>query len=1087
MRAVGNAGACSSRFAAGDAPGRWPPPRSVGFLISCPPRTHPASEKEAPVPADRASNRFQPVLTFLTAIALMGIVGFTYSVSQPLHAGTGGPLKTIAKKLKDGTATADAKSDAEKKDYSDLKLKRFFPEKSPFGPGASSTSFSADGRYGAYLYRPRLERRHGNDLWILDTQTGEIRRATMVSVFSRYQAAARAVEKDRTAKAKKRGLGKGGKKGSSGKQGSDGAGNDDTSDQTEKPSGPLDGVWAGTLTGELIEDDGLAIEIAITESSSDNVAGTINSVLGTATITSGSFDAESGRLECILTDPDLGTRITISATLADDDLSGTVTIQGMKETLEFTATRSEIEEFDDDDADAESDDDESSDDSEDDEEEERELGDIVGEKDADDRRAPRYGGVQSFVWAPASADDPHELILTSGGDLYRYKVDDDELSRLTVTREFESGVQYLPDGSGYTYNSGGGAIIRVAWDSGLREQINPQIPGDESFSGYRMSPDGSRIAFMTTKGSNWFTAGRTVKLVDYRSRFANVREVPRHMPDDKMPDYEYRIYLYDTDGHFEERGKRTQVYTHKQTGPRDIVQVPEWAPDSSRVCFMAYSQEDGLVRVLESRFPEALPKVEPIIEVAGDDTPDADGEDESTEEDAPVEGEPGEVAREVYRFLHHGGPNTPGMIRPQYLADGRRMIFLTEVSGFRQLYTLDPIYEQLDALTRGRFEIYPIRMNEDRSMMFVTSTKEHPSRIDIYAVDLEDGEMRRLNQGEGQYTTVAVSDDASTVLANHVDFGSPRELHLIDVNAEEETTVTDSHTKVAHENTEFAPEYFSFENRHGQTIYGHMFKPDDWSADDKRPMLLYVYGGPLGTRKMIGRGAFSAPSYSFAYYMAKKHGWVTLTVDPRGASGFGGLFEKSNFERVGKPQTEDLVDAARWMVRNHGVDPKRMAMHGWSFGGFQTQMTLYTEPDVFAAGIAGAGPTEWENYNSWYSTGTIGDSETGKTDLKKFSLLPLAKNLKARLLLVHGMEDSNVLYQDTVRVYRELLKAEKETLVDLFLDPTGGHGLGGDVKSIGRYRKYERWLLDVLGHGEASHDDAEDDEEDDDENNDDDD
>ena len=95
----------------------------------------------------------------------------------------------------------------------------------------------------------------------------------------------------------------------------------------------------------------------------------------------------------------------------------------------------------------------------------------------------------------------------------------------------------------------------------------------------------------------------------------------------------------------------------------------------------------------------------------------------------------------------------------------------------------------------------------------------------------------------------------------------------------------------------------------------------------------------------------------------------------------------------------------------------------------------------------------------------------------------LAKNLKAKLLLVHGMEDSNVLYQDTVRVYRALLQAGKETLVELFLDPTGGHGLGGDVKRINRYRKYEEFLLRCLGTGESSKQaddaDAESDEDDD--------
>lgn len=80
-------------------------------------------------------------------------------------------------------------------------------------------------------------------------------------------------------------------------------------------------------------------------------------------------------------------------------------------------------------------------------------------------------------------------------------------------------------------------------------------------------------------------------------------------------------------------------------------------------------------------------------------------------------------------------------------------------------------------------------------------------------------------------------------------------------------------------------------------------------------------------------------------------------------------------------------------------------------------------------------------------------------------MLPLAKNLKGKMLLIHGMEDTNVLFQDTVKVYRELLKAGKETNVELFLDPTGSHGLGGDVKSVNRYRKYEEFLLRTLGEG----------------------
>ncbi|MCH8509763.1 MAG: prolyl oligopeptidase family serine peptidase [Phycisphaerales bacterium] len=400
------------------------------------------------------------------------------------------------------------------------------------------------------------------------------------------------------------------------------------------------------------------------------------------------------------------------------------------------------------------------------------------------------------------------------------------------------------------------------------------------------------------------------------------------------------------------------------------------------------------------------------------------------------------------------------------------MVFITEISGFRQLHRLDPRYEALTQVTSGAFEVYPFHMTRDHSALFATTTEGDPAQEHVVMIDLETFDRRRLTEVEGVYNGVAVREDGSMIMALHADYGSPRELVLIRPGSEGDEAyakLTDSHPEEAHKLTRAAPEYFTYQNRHGQTIHGHMFKPADWTPEDRRPLLIYVYGGPLSANNnMITRGSFSAPGYFFARYMADVHGYVTATIDPRGASGFGAVFEKANFEQVGKPQTEDLVDGARWFVANHGVDEKRMALHGWSFGGFQTQMVMYTEPDVFAVGIAGAGPTEWHNYNSWYSTGTVGANRPGRRDLEQFSLLPLAKNLTGRLLLVHGVEDSNVLYQDTVRVYRELLQAGKEVHVELFIDPTGGHGLGGDVKTIGRYRKYEDFLVRNLGKGEAA-------------------
>ncbi|MEC7231716.1 MAG: prolyl oligopeptidase family serine peptidase, partial [Planctomycetota bacterium] len=599
------------------------------------------------------------------------------------------------------------------------------------------------------------------------------------------------------------------------------------------------------------------------------------------------------------------------------------------------------------------------------------------------------------------------------------------------------------------------------------DQLDPQLPGGLTMRSYALSPDGKRVVFVASSGSVFRGGSRTVDIATYRDRFMKVRTVPRTVSDDPVAKVESAVFLHELPTGDSEVGRLIKVYERTSSGPRDVLQLPDWAPDSSSVTFSVFDQATSQVHILEADFE----KDEPEEDSGSEDTESADEEgaespaDEKAEEDElPGTGELEErEARIVHRFLHTGGPNTPRMIEPRYLADSRRIALITEQTGFRHVHVLDPVYETLVPMTHGRYEVYPLGLNEARTHMFMEATKEDSACLDIYALEFDTGELARLTERRGVHSSAAVSDDGAHVLAIHAAFGSPRELVHV-ANAKDTTAITDSHPERTTEILAAQPELFAYENRAGQEIRGFVFTPEQFGAPklqegETRPLLVYVYGGPLGTRKSVVEGTAQSSAYQFAQYMTREHGWVTATIDPRGQSGYGALFEKANFEQVGKPQVEDLVDGVRYLVEAHGADADRVAIHGWSFGGFQTQMCMYTEPEVFKCGIAGAGPTEWENYNSWYSTGTIGSSREGETDLGKYSLLPLAKGLEGKLLLVHGMEDSNVLYQDTVRVYAELLDAGKEALVELFVDPTGGHGLGGHVKSLGRFRKYEEFLL----------------------------
>ena len=813
-----------------------------------------------------------------------------------------------------GTESAADKSEEpeKKKDKAEeLTLENIFPKDGLFGPSAGSIAFSFDGRYGAYLYRPHGERRHGQDIWIVDTATSQTRRLTSASVMEDFQESARKVTEDRRKKAK----------------------------EAKKKAGQ------------------------------DNKTG----------------EADTG----------------------DEVTTGTEKGQ------------------------------------------EQDLGDWIGEKDHEDSRAPRYGGVASFDWATTT----HTLLMVSEGDIYQFDVTGNGPERLTRTRRSVSNVQWLPDDSGFTYVEEN-ALTRVRFGVWRPEQIIPDLKSGDSLYRYEVSPDGTRVAILAYKGTSPPEDAR-FSIARYRDRRMEVQEMSRPVADTPAAPNEYAVYLVEIDDPFREKVLQGEVFRLQTKQYGDRVDEPEWAPDSSRVVFSTYNQDTSEIRLMEAVFPD---RVEPA-------------ENGSDGEKAERKLEP---AKALYRFLHTGGPNTPRMIRPYYLNDSRGIVYLSEQSGFRHLHVFDPVYEMQEPLTRGRFEVYPIALSPDRKSMFATSTREHPSRQDVYRICLADGTMQRLAPGEGFYSDVAVSPDGKHVLGNYVRYGQPRDLALAAADDLTSVMLTDAHSEAARRWTRFRPEFFSYKNRLGQEIYGHAFLPDGWTSETARPTLIYFYGGPLGTRKYSVEGSYGAGEYFFAYYMAKKHGYVSVCIDPRGSSGYGGLFEKSNYEQVGRPQVEDLVDGVDFLAKTYNADRKRVAIHGWSFGGFQTQMCLYTEPDVFAAGIAGAGPTEWENYYASYTRPTIGTIEPGKTDQEAHSLLPLAKNLKGHLLLVHGMEDTNVLYQDTVRVYRELLKAGKETLVELFLDPTGGHGLGGDVPRLNQYRKYEQFLLRTIGAGPSKSEGGED-------------
>ncbi len=653
--------------------------------------------------------------------------------------------------------------------------------------------------------------------------------------------------------------------------------------------------------------------------------------------------------------------------------------------------------------------------------------------------ADLYPGVAQFVWA----NERDELVFQYRGSLFRWQAAQGErIEPLVQTQRNLRAVAYARDDAGLVYLDEG-RLLRLRFNGGGIQALNRElVHPDDAERKYKieasvLSEDGRWMALTARApqqpgddGRPPPKAGRQVEVMDYAKRFAAAKKVDREVSDDKRIQLPTAIYIRPVPQGFDAPAKQPEpVYTHKGGDVWFELSPVALSRDGSHYAFATWEREKELLRVYLGKSGE--PKPELVLERRGD--------------------------------VHHELVN---VLRPQFTPDGRSLVLNLDQGGWRQPHAIDVASKALRPLLTGDFEAHQVLgFTADSKAMFVLANKDDYAAMNVYRVELASGAMTPYGQLPDYHRSAAVSKDGRFAAAMAGHWGARPELKLLQAG-NPARVLTQSHDPQVAQIDRLRPERFSFKNRHGDTLHAYLFKPPGWQASDRRPAIVYVYGGPLNDRHTVETDSFQPTGYLFNQYMALNHGYVTVSIDTRGHSNYGRRFSGANWEQVGLPQTEDLEDLHAELVKSWGVDGARVGLNGWSFGGFQTQYTMYSKPDLFAAGIAGAGPTEWENYNSWYSGRTIGKVDRSKPNLRKYSLLPMAPGLKKPLLLVHGMMDPNVLYQDTVNVYRVLLESGKAALVDLFLDPDGEHGMGGAVKTATWHRKYEAFWLDKLGTAE---------------------
>ncbi|MBE6283378.1 MAG: S9 family peptidase [Mediterranea massiliensis] len=371
--------------------------------------------------------------------------------------------------------------------------------------------------------------------------------------------------------------------------------------------------------------------------------------------------------------------------------------------------------------------------------------------------------------------------------------------------------------------------------------------------------------------------------------------------------------------------------------------------------------------------------------------------------------------------------------------------FVSEKSGFNHLYWYNMNGTLMKQVTQGNYELKEfLGYDEADGSFYYSSNEESPLRQAIYKIDRK-GKKTKLSAQAGT-NTAQFSSNMKYYMNRFSNTTTPTVVTLNNNNGQVLTTLIDNAAlkeRLAARNLP-QTEFFTFTTERGTQLNGWMMKPTDFQASKKYPVLLYQYSGP-GSQEVLDRY-----SVSWETYMASQ-GFIVVCVDGRGTGGRGAEFEKCTYLNLGVKEAEDQVSAAKYVSGLPYVDKNRIGIWGWSFGGYMTLMAMSEGTPIFKAGVAVAAVTDWKYYDTIYGERFMRTPGENHDGYKESSAFTRAKNLHGKLLLVHGMADDNVHYQNCAEYAEHLVQLGKQ--FDMQIYTNRNHSIFGGYTRMHLYTK----------------------------------
>jgi dipeptidyl-peptidase-4 len=362
-------------------------------------------------------------------------------------------------------------------------------------------------------------------------------------------------------------------------------------------------------------------------------------------------------------------------------------------------------------------------------------------------------------------------------------------------------------------------------------------------------------------------------------------------------------------------------------------------------------------------------------------------------------------------------------------------IWISEKSGFNNMYYYSIEGKLIKQLTKNKFITRTILgSNPAGTEIYFTATGENPTNMLAYKVDLK-GKQTLITKDSGVHT-VAVSTDGNWFFDEYSNHSTPSKSLLYDKNLKVKTLLASNNKYDGYEIG--TSEIKTIKSADGTTdLYTRLIKPSNFDPSKKYPVLVYVYGGP---HAQLVTNSYLDGANLWMYWMAEQ-GYLVFTADSRGSDNRGFAFESVIHGRLGINEMDDQMKGVDYLKSLPYVDANRLAVHGWSYGGFMTTSIMLRKPDVFKVGVAGGPVTDWKYYEVMYGERYMDTPAENPKGFDEANTLNYVNNLKGKLLLIHGTSDDTVVMQNNYVLIKKFVEAEKQ--VDFFPYPMHKHNVQG--------------------------------------------